>query len=240
MTAPAVALPLPPPPRPVRAKMKPRTLVAVFVGALVGLVIVAIAVQTINPPPPLQGCAGIACPVPPGPPRVIGLPWKSDLGLSTEYPADASDVTREARLLEFHYSGGTTVRLEVAPASEMDPTSLLTHELDLVRQSVPSLDTDCVEIPDSEWSDACPSDARPHVVLGPAVGYVDGIGGIWGGTSQSGSQVHVVVLVSQHDGVTASLVMSTTTPFGGWGSDWQWVGRVADNVSNSIVWPGDQ
>jgi hypothetical protein len=233
-----VSRPLPPPPHAAAVRFSRSTLIALFTGGLAGVVVLVVAAVLLREPPGPTGCTAIVCPIPLTNAQRVGVRWDSDLNLSTEYPDHLPLRDSEARRLEL---GNSTfnVRLDVAPASEANPLQMLQHELDEVRGAIPTLDEDCVEIGGTQWENACPVH-RDRLVLGPSVGYVDGIGGMWGGTSDNGDQLEVVVLIAQRDDVTAAIVVTTTVPFGGWGSDWQGYNIVADDISNSIIWPGER
>ena len=200
---------------------------AVALGAI--LVVAAVVATAAKPPEPPPDCVpGRACggpppvePVPsataptsPGPSATAstspgpsadhkvgiraGVPWRStDLGYEFEYDDSIWAIEhQDGRSAEFRLNASIDASLVVegVPASEAGAETLAKRRLADIASSVPDL---------------APDDRGRYAILGPAIGYVDGVGGSFAGsvTSAQGATTPVgVSLIAASDGQTTVVI----------------------------------
>jgi hypothetical protein len=192
---------------------------------LVGAALVATAAKPPEPPPdckPGQACGGPppVNPVPsasattipgptasasisPGPSadRVgirAGVPWKStELGYEFEYDDSLWVIEhQDGRSAEFRLNASIDASLVVqaVPATEAGAEALAKRRLAEIASSVPDL---------------APDDRGRYAILGPAIGYVDGVGGSFAGsvTSPQGATTPIgLSLIAASDGHTSVVI----------------------------------
>ncbi len=193
-------------------------LLAGFAVALGLIFLVSAVVATIakSPEPPPDCVPGQACGGPPPqepapsdasilrPPadRQVGIragvPWRStELGYEFEYDDDVWVIEHEdARGVEFRLDASidASLQVEAVPASEAGAEALADQRLSDIESSVPDLAAD---------------DRGRYAILGPGIGYIDGIGGSFAGsvTSSQGATVPVgVSLIAASDGRTTVVI----------------------------------
>lgn len=193
-------------------------LLAGFAVALGVILLVAGAVATAaKPPEPPPDCLpGQACGGPPPdepvpsdaginrPPadKQVGIragePWRSsELGYEFEYDDDLWVIEREdARGVEFSLDASVdaSLRVDAVPASEADAEALADQRLSDIQSSVPDLAED---------------DRGRYAILGPGIGFIDGVGGTFAGsvTSPQGATTPVgVSLIAASDGRTTVVI----------------------------------
>jgi len=141
-----------------------------------------------------------------------GVPWTSaDHGIEFEYSdwwaVDSSDGSR----VDLVFQGPADALLIVASvaASEATPEALADHWFDQVRAEAPDLRVDAGE---------------PNAILGPAIGFVDGIGRTYAGTWTTPQAATIpigVSLVTASDGrTTTAVVLVVWNPDEQTGSTW--------------------
>ncbi len=193
-------------------------LLAVF-AVVLGIILLGAAIASIaaEPPEPPPDCApGEACGGPPPqepapsdpsivrPPADVqvgiraGEPWESsELGYEFEYDDSIWVIRREdGRGVEFRLDADIDASLVVtaAPASEAGAEALADRRLESIQSSVPDLAVD---------------DRGRYAILGPAIGYVDGIGGSFAGSviSPQGAATPIgVSLLAASDGRTTVVI----------------------------------
>ena len=194
-------------------------LLAGFAVALGVILIVAAVVATAaKPPEPPPDCQpGEACggpppvePVPsgpattPGPPADqqvgirAGVPWRSsELGYEFEYNDEIWVIENEdGRGVEFRLDASIDASLivEAVPATEATAEALAEKRLSDIQSSVPDLAEDT---------------RGRYAILGPGIGFLDGIGGSFAGsvTSSQGATTPVgVTLIAATDGRTTVVI----------------------------------
>lgn len=219
---------------------------AMSIGAFVVIIVVigiatAALVQVLTPAPAPPTCVeGRPCAGPPAPPGGLpvagpdtapalatGQAWRStDLGFAVEFEPDTWAVADEDgrgvilagdRALPdlWLWIGGTA-------AGDATPDQALAARLDALGDSILGL----------------AEDADPAVrIMGPNIGYVHGIGAVYGGASTSAqgpsgrARVAVMSASDGHLTLTASLVL-----IGGNGRDWLSARQLADTVLNTVAW----
>jgi hypothetical protein len=188
-------------------------------AVVLGIILIVAAVVSVaaKPPEPPPDCApGEACggpppqePVPsdagitPSPADVqvgirAGMPWESsELGYEFEYDDRIWVIEREdGRGVEFRLDADIDASLVVtaAPATEAGVEALADQRLEDIQSSVPDLAVD---------------DRGRYAILGPAIGYVDGIGGSFAGSvvSPQGAATPIgVSLLAASDGRTTVVI----------------------------------
>jgi hypothetical protein len=177
-------------------------LLSVVAGGLAALLLLAaIAVKLKQPAAPAGPCVGALCPPQPGTPGLISQTvWKSTLGFQAEYDSKVWAVTVQdgTNLKMVLGNTDTSVWIQGFNASQGSLKQLVDTHLGGLGGQVVGL-----------TPDKSPEDA----ILGPAVGFVDGIGATYQGTSRNGSGPggqEFVYVVAATDG-TASVVISATT-----------------------------
>ena len=228
---------------------------AVAMGAI--LLVAAVIATAAKPPEPPPDCVpGEACggpppgeplpsePLPsastsPGPPadQLIGIragePWRStELGYEFEYDDTVWVIENEdGRGVEFRLDARIDASLVVegVPASEAGAETLAKRRLDCIASSVPDL---------------APDDRGRYAILGPAIGYVDGLAGSFAGsvTSAQGATTPVgVSIIAASDGrmsvVITLVVADPDLPIGD-----EWAQRVvresaAELIVKTFRWP---
>jgi hypothetical protein len=211
-------------------------------------------VQVLTPSPPAPPCQdGRACSGPPAPPNhqpvggpasapptqapvgggdnapamATGRTWRStDLGFGLEYEPDLWTVANEdgrATLLEGDGSlGGASLWIAAMPAAEATAADALAGRVSALGESIVGL-----------ADDSDPADR----IMGPNIGYVDGVGAVYGGatdTPQGPSRRVRVAILAATDGhltIAASLVL-----VGGTDDDWTGARQAADSVLNTLAW----
>jgi hypothetical protein len=219
----------------VSAKLARRRFLAIFGGAIAlllgaGLLSIVLA----KPASPKPACEpGTPCPPRTGRPALLtGTIWRSDLGFQMEYYPDIWHVVRqkprELRLEASGQSGQLNVWLTVVPANEAAPEQLARKYVDELRSNgVPTLAVD----------------TRPaDEVLGPAIGYLDGIGTAYSGVVDTpqgpGPPIEAFVLASTDRRVTASALVTTTFARDTSAEYTPWpVLQYVDYLLNTARWP---
>jgi hypothetical protein len=238
MAPPAPPLPPPPrPPAPPRLSAK-RALLVAGIAFLAVIVVGAILAKTQAPPDPtgcVDPCGG---PPPTGRALLVGQEWTSkDLGYRLVYRSNWGVDSQSDHDLRVHtgYKDGPAVQLWVhgVATSEAAPEVALLDAISTWQEDVPALAFDCVVLP--SVGDGCPH--PEHELLGANVGYRNGVGGMWSGTSSSsGTQLSVMGMAATDGQVTIVVTVITDAPFGGWNSKWQGLMGTADSIVNSIEW----
>jgi hypothetical protein len=190
---------------------------AVVLGViLIGAAVVSIAAEPPEPPPdcaPGEACGGPppqepapsdpSIPRPPADVQVgirAGEPWKStELGYEFEYDDTIWAIEREdGRGVEFRLEADADIDASLvvtaAPAAEAGVEVLANRRLEAIQSSVADLEVD---------------DRGRYAILGPAIGYVDGIGGSFAGSvvSPQGAATPVgVSLLAASDGRTTVVI----------------------------------
>lgn len=188
---------------------------AVVLGMiLLGAALASVLAKSPEPPPdcaPGEACGGPPPqePVPSGtslprPPADLGVgiragqPWESsELGYEFEFDDSLWVIEREdGRGVEFRLDANIDASLVVtaAPATEAGAKALADRRLEDIQSSVPDLAVD---------------DRGRYAILGPAIGYVDGIGGSFAGSvvSPQGAATPIgVSLLAASDGRTTVVI----------------------------------
>jgi hypothetical protein len=220
------------------ARLERRRLLVVFFIVL-GIVLVAatlIAAVTDSPEPPpdcqpgtecggppgepgasiAPGASGGAIPAPSVPPGTVGIragtPWKSsDHGFEFEYSrlwtVDSADGSR----VDLVFRGKADAALTVASvaASEASPQAYADQWADTIRGDAPDLRVD---------------EREKNEILGPMIGFVDGVGQTYAGTwtsPQAATRPIGVSVISASDGrTTVAVVLVVWDPDDDIGSSW--------------------
>jgi hypothetical protein len=223
----AAALPIPPPPR--QARIAGSSLIAIAVGVIVGVAVVATVVVLVRDPgEPGPTCLyPEPCGPPGGPPGLVSLSsWESPGGFSFRYDASSWEIqaapSGSGALMKLFGRGDAVLRSQ--GSSGTAPTEALDAHIDALRQFAPDLTEDARNF---------------RRVLGPAVGYRDGVGASYAGTTDSpqgpGETVLVSAMAATRGGVT--VVVSVTLL----GDSWQeqtesgWLGEDAFNLADSVI-----
>jgi hypothetical protein len=203
---------------------------AVAMGAIL-LVAAFVATAAKQPEPPPDCVPGEACggpppaePVPsastiPGPPADqqvgirAGVPWRStELGYEFEYDDTIWVIEDEdGRSVEFRLDAriDASLMVEAVPATEATAEALAKRRLADIASSVPDL---------------APDDRGRYAILGPAIGYVDGVGGSFAGsvTSAQGATTPVgLSLIAASDGrTTVVITLVVADPDAPVGDEW--------------------
>ncbi len=208
-------------------------LLAGFVVALGVVLLVAAVVATVakSPEPPPDCQPGQACGGPPPGEAVAsepatprpsvdlgvgiraGVPWRStELGVEFEYNDRVWVLEREdghSAELSLDASIDASLTVEAVPASEADAEALAKRRLADISSSVPDL---------------APDDRGRYAILGPAIGYIDGVGGTFAGsvTSAQGATTPVgVSLLAASDGrTTVVITLVVAEPDAPVGDEW--------------------
>ncbi|MEO8693596.1 MAG: hypothetical protein ABI658_08775 [Acidimicrobiales bacterium] len=176
-------------------------LVLLFTATLAVIVVIAtIAVATASPKPngeicePGRLCGG----PPPGPGLLASAKWESTgLGYSFEYNSDVLAVTREdANGVELKVDAKYAGRLTVTAmrAGSVTREAMLDKEIGRLGKTMLGLKSDT---------------ANATRIFGPTLGYIDGVGGSYRGTSntpQSPSSPVTIVAVAATDGHLVAVV----------------------------------
>lgn len=225
---------------------------------LVIIVLIAVGtaglVQLLTPPAAAPPCtAGLACsgpPAPPGqqpvgggespppshvpvggldnaPPLTTGQVWHSkDLAFSFEFePREWAIVDEDGRGVILGGAGSAPdVSLWIAgvPAAEATPDRALASRVDALGATIVGL----------------AEDTRPEArILGPNIGYVDGVGAMYGGAADSPqgprgrARIAILAATDGHLTLTASLIL-----IGGTSADWKAARQAADTALNTVGW----
>lgn len=211
-------------------------------------------VQVLTPPPPAPPCvSGRACSGPPAPSGGIpvgggapappshlpvsgpdnapalatGTVWRSrDLGFGLEFDPDGWSVVDEDGRGALLGGNGplsdASLWIAATPAADASPAEALAARVAALGDSLVGLAED--DKPESR-------------IMGPNIGYVDGIGAVYGGATDSpqgpGRRARVAVLAATdgHLTITASLIL-----VGGNSDDWLGTRQAADSVLNTTSW----
>ena len=161
------------------------------------------------------------------PPLTTGKTWRSsDLGFSVEFDPDGWTVADEdgsgALLGGVGQLQDASLWIAATPAADGTPAQALAARVSALGDSLVGLAED--DRPESK-------------ILGPNIGYVDGVGAVYGGATDTpqgpGRRARVAVLSSTdgHLTITASLIL-----VGGTAADWKGVRQAADSVLNTTAW----
>ena len=220
------------------ARRSRTTILALFGGALVGSVALAL-ILTLLASPPEEVAETCVYPDPCGPPRgtaeLVSLTaWDSPLGYSFRYNADLwtlaeqDDAGVTLRLL-----GREDATLRIVGETGTTPEAALASYVDGIRGRVPDLT----------------EDRRPfRLVLGPAVGFRDGAGASYAGHVGSaqgpGPVVTMSAMAAEVGGLTVLVSMEMT------GEEWiriqngSWRGehafQEADSIINTVRWTSEE
>jgi hypothetical protein len=228
----APALTLPPPPR--KARIGRSSIIAAAVGVFVGVAVVATVIVLVRDPgTPAPTCRPPeSCGPPQGPPGLVSLSvWDSPLGYSFRYDAarwtvePMSDGTGAVLKL----FGREDAVLRVVGSEDATPEEALAALADSIRETAPDLAEDVRNF---------------RRVLGPAVGYLDGVGASFAGTTDSPQGPGHPVLVSAMSARAAGVTVTVSVVM--IGDRWQerieggWLGEqvfgLADSVINTVTW----
>jgi hypothetical protein len=178
-------------------------LLSVVAGGLVALLLLAaIAVKLKQPAAPAGHCVGALCPPQPGAPGLIDQSlWKSTLGFQAEYDSNIWAVTSQdgTNLKLVLGSTDTSVWIQGFNASQGSLQQLISKHLDGLADQVVGLTQD---------------KSGENKILGPAIGFVDGVGATYQGTSRNGSGPggqEFVYVVAATDGTVSAVISTTTT-----------------------------
>jgi hypothetical protein len=206
----------------VRTRLRDPLLVGVFLGAFIGLVVMAVVAVKLRESTPQALCTlEHPCGPPPGLPRLVdGTLWRStDLGYELEYdPAEWTVEREDARGLTLR-SGSTSLRIDGERSTGAQ--ALLGRRLDELRAQMPDL---AANVPE-------------RTLLGPNVGYKDGVGGAYCGTPKgsTGSRVDVIAMAAT-DGAVAAAVTVLSDYCDKDAADSHALAN-ADAVMNTFRWP---
>lgn len=216
---------VPPPPRPAPSRMRAPLLLAVFIGLLVGLVVVAgVAIWVRRPGPETPSCPpDKLCGNPPtgSGALVTSTTWRSSLGVQVEYndsrwSLDASSDTE----LRLRLGSAGSIWIQVSKGSS--PQEMFDGRLDDLR---------------SVSSDLDPDTKPEREILGPSVGYRDGPGGAYAGTVDTaqgpGDPIAVAVMASDEGDVTVVVSVVAAQEIRGA------VFFEADSLLNTLRWPSE-
>jgi hypothetical protein len=228
-----VVLP-PPPPAPQAARRSRATVLALFGGAIAGAIVLAMVLTLLNS---ADTSVEKTCvyPDPCGPPvtaaeLVTLTSWESPLGFSFRYDASVWTVAdQDDASATLAMVGADDAALRIAGASGTSPQAAIDGYLADVRSRVPDL----------------AEDGRAfRLVLGPAVGYVNGVGASYSGHVQTpqgpGPIVTMSVMAADVGGVTVLASMGMVGEH--WiqmdGGAWEGEGAfdAADSVINTVRW----
>jgi hypothetical protein len=230
------ALPPPPGPPPQPTRRSRTTVLALFAGAIAGSIVLALVLTLLSSSPdPNASCV---YPSPCGPPRqraeLVSLtPWESQLGYSLRYDAQFWTVAAdEPTGLTLALLGRDDVALHVVGSTGTTPQAALDAYVADLTARVPDLTEDGRAF---------------RLVLGPHVGFHDGVGASYSGhvgTPQGpGPIVTMSAMAASVGGVTVVVSMEMT------GDHWiqvdqgHWPGEdafsAADSVINTVRW-GDE
>lgn len=254
---------------PAPARAARRLLLLLFAGTLAAVVVLTAAIViALQPPPPEAPCPpGRPCapgppiaaspmptlgtthrpgspappptptvPLPPGasaPPLIAGVLWQSPLGFSFEYDGSSWLVTdwSDSRVVleSVAYDGRA---LLVAVAGSTAPSALLAQLLAEIDGLVIG------RVPDSDGYDA---------LLGPSIGYVRGVGGVYSATLLSAGgvpsePVGITVLAATSDGLTVGMAVLAGSPDDRHGDETvqRVVRRLADQLLKTFDWSGER
>jgi hypothetical protein len=206
---------------------------ALFGGALAGSVILALVLTLLSSPSePQETCV---YPSPCGPPRqraeLIALTsWRSELGFSLRYDGEAWTVPQQdGSSVTLALFGRDDAALHILGSADTTPQAALDAYVDGLASRVPDITEDGRAF---------------RLVLGPHVGFTDGVGASYSGhvgTPQGpGPIVTMSAMAATVDGVTVVVSMEMT------GEHWiqvdhgSWPGEnvfaAADSVINTVRW----
>jgi len=211
------------------------TVLAVFAGAIAGSIVLAIVLTLLNS---ADTAVKETCsyPDPCGPPtrsaELVSLtPWESALGFGLRYDAGTWSIgAQDDGSVTLLLQGRDDAILRVVGSSGTTPQAAIDAYLSGLRSRVPDLAEDRRAF---------------RLVLGPAVGYVDGVGASYAGHVQTpqgpGSIVTMSIMAAQTNGVTVVVSMEMT------GEHWiqaaddgsmpsDDVFQAADSVINTVRW----
>ena len=233
MSATPVVLPPPPPPPPQPTRRSRTTVLALFGGAIVGSIVLALALTLLSSSSePQETCV---YPSPCGPPaqraELVALTaWQSELGYSIRYDAQAWTVAQQdAASVTLALFGREDAALHVVGSTGTTPGAALDAYIAELSARVPDLT----------------EDGRAYrLVLGAHVGFHDGVGASYSGhvgTPQGpGPIVTMSAMAAQVGDLTVVVSMEMT------GDHWiqvdhgAWPGEnafaAADSVINTIRW----
>ncbi len=209
---------------------------ALVLGLYAAALVLTIAIASgvivaVRPGPPKPTCRrGFQCPhaLAAARPLLTGRLWRSrELGYRFEFRPSLWNLraqTARSAILDFRRGLDLEVRLVGAPASERSPLQMLAdlkHDID-TRSDVLGLHTD-------------PS--LRHTLLGPSVGYLDGIGGAYAGTLDTpqgpGGRVFVDLMAATDGRITIG-VEAITAEDESYRPD---AFYEADGLLNTLRWP---
>ncbi len=216
---------LPPPPGAAPTRLHPRMFLAIFVGVFVGiivLVVLTVALQSPDPgPPPCP--PDLACGNPPtaGPsPLVSGTLWRGS-GVQVEYD-DGLWTPAVSSSTELRLQIGDSVSLWIQVRTDVSPRDALSVRLEDLRATISDLTRDT---------------APEHQILGPNVGYLDGVGAAYGGSidSAQGAVDHVAVAaLASSDGDLTVVVSAVAVD-----DVREAAFAVVDSILNTLRWPAE-
>ena len=233
MSVPAVVLPPPPGPPPQPTRRSRSTVLALFAGAIVGSILLALVLTLLSSPSePKETCV---YPSPCGPPRqraelVALTAWESEVGYSLRYDAQGWTVSQQdGSSVTLALFGGDDAALHVVGSTGTTPEAALDAYVAELADRVPDLTEDGRAF---------------RLVLGAHVGFQDGVGASYSGhvgTPQGpGPIVTMSAMAAQVGGVTVLVSMEMT------GDHWiqvdhgAWPGEnafyAADSVINTVRW----
>jgi len=209
-----------------------RRLILIFAGVLGGVLLLsALAVVALAPGGREADCeSDRPCGSPPtgSPALAAGTVYESaDLGFRLEYDDEAWDeIAKDGRSLTLQLTGSdTALVIGGAPAGEAEPEALLQSQFDSLGERVQSLTED--------------SDPT-HKILGPRVGFRDGIGGAYTGVSdtpQGPSQpISLVVMAAGDDDISTYLTLLTSEEDTG---NKPFVFQEVDKIVSTVRYPSE-
>jgi hypothetical protein len=217
---------------PLGGRLAKRQLILIFAGILAGVLLLsALAVVALAPSGREADCdPDRPCGNPPtgSPALSVGTVYDSpDLGFRFEYDDKVWDeIAEDGRSVTLQLTGSdTALVIGGAPAGEATPESLLQGQLDSLGERVQSLTED--------------SDPT-HRILGPRVGFRDGIGGAYTGVSdtpQGPSQpISLVLMAARDEDIVTYLTLLTSEEDTG---NKPFVFQEVDAVMNTMRYPSE-
>jgi hypothetical protein len=201
-----------------------------FVGALVGVLILTLLIVWLRTPTSDPACPdpGAPCANPPvgSGALVIGTLWTTSSGVQVEYDDTfwEVDVTTDD---ELRLSDGNGGEVWIQIDRSITAQAAADRRIEDLRRSI---------------SDITSDDAPEHEILGPSIGYRDGEGDAYGGTIDTaqgpGAPVRVAVMSAEEDDVTVTVSVVGMEV----SSDGQRVVPVfywADSLLNTLRWPSE-
>jgi hypothetical protein len=212
---------------------------AIFAGGLVGVAIVALVVVILSSGKP-KPCDPRTCPTPPHlTPIILGTECPISLGVGCEYDSHTwTPTSDQAGSFELQ-SSDMVLTVSVFSSSTQDPQGAVGSAVAHASKDTPGLAPDCVKIPGVVAG--CPN--PDHELLGPEIGYVNGVGGMWSGNApDTGQPVSVLIMASSKGGLTTSVTVVASFPWANfWAEEGSWGELLdADSLVNSVTWSGSE